>query len=330
MACNILRHKQSALNSREKLLEEGIIPEFNVNRIVSPIAKFDEVVGKMNTQAQRDYQVSIPLYTREKREGGDYYIVPNKDAFEAIDNKRKELGIFDSQESFGSYWNKQVDKLYQEPDESTFYQKTQQTIVKEGVVELFESNPELANTVYEALGFKTNITQNNKSYYRGQIEQPTIDKDGNLVLYAKEDELYKRAGLKSKGVSMTDNLQSAIEYGNGQLEVAQNLASESYDAEQELERLSENGYYLIQIPKDISNEIVKEAGEVKVVGDKIVVPKGKFKIEQVIDGVETQITPQQKQQATFMFSEFLDVYLQDFEQVESVLKEEKIIDKKCS
>jgi hypothetical protein len=39
---------------------------------------------------------------------------------------------------------------------------------------------------------------------------------------------------------------------------------------------------------------------------------------------------QQKQQATFMFSEFLDVYLQDFEQVEKILKEEKIIDKKCS
>jgi len=42
------------------------------------------------------------------------------------------------------------------------------------------------------------------------------------------------------------------------------------------------------------------------------------------------ITPQEKQQATFMFSEFLDVYLQDFEQVERILKEEKIIDKKCS
>jgi len=42
------------------------------------------------------------------------------------------------------------------------------------------------------------------------------------------------------------------------------------------------------------------------------------------------ITPQQKQQATFMFSEFLDVYLQDFNQVEKILKEEKIIDKKCS
>jgi hypothetical protein len=85
---------------------------------------------------------------------------------------------------------------------------------------------------------------------------------------------------------MTDNLNSAIEYGNGQLEVAQNLASESYDANQELERLSQNGYYIIQIPKSISNEIVKEAGEVKVIGDKIIIPKGQYKIEQVVDGIE--------------------------------------------
>ena len=43
-----------------------------------------------------------------------------------------------------------------------------------------------------------------------------------------------------------------------------------------------------------------------------------------------QITPQQKQQATFLFSEFLDVYLQDYEQVEKILKQENIIQKKCS
>ena len=42
------------------------------------------------------------------------------------------------------------------------------------------------------------------------------------------------------------------------------------------------------------------------------------------------ITPQQKQDAAFMFSEFLDVYLQDFEQVEKILKQEKVIDKKCN
>ena len=67
--------------------------------------------------------------------------------------------------------------------------------VKPGVQELFDSNPELANQVYEALGLNTTIVQDNKSYYRGQIEEPIIDKNGNLVLYAKEDELYKRAGL---------------------------------------------------------------------------------------------------------------------------------------
>jgi hypothetical protein len=147
-----------------------------------------------------------------------------------------------------------------------------------------------------------NITQDDKSYYRGQIEQPTIDKNGNLVLYAREDELYKRAGLKSKGVSMTDDLQSAIEYGSGQLEVSKNLASEEnigIDLERELDRLDENGYYLIQIPKNISNEIVKEAGEVKVIGDKIVIPKGQYKIEQVIDGVEDQTILQQEQVKKF-------------------------------
>lgn len=195
---------------------------------------------------------------------------------------------------------------WQEQNGLDKFPTSDEVLVRSGVKELFEFNPELANEVYEALGYKTSITQDNKSYYRGQTEEPTIDKNGNLVLYAKEDGLYKKAGLKSKGVSMTDDLQSAIEYGNGQLDVAQNLASETYDAERELERLSENGYYLIQISKNISNEIVKEAGEVKVIGDKIVIPKGQYKIEQVIDGVNTEITPQQKQQAQQLYSQYLE------------------------
>lgn len=182
---------------------------------------------------------------------------------------------------------------------------------KQGVEELFDSNPKLANDVYEALGFTGDIIQDNKSYYRGQIEEPTIDKNGNLVLYAKEDELYKRAGLKSKGVSMTDNLKSAIDYGNGQLTVAMNLASETYDRDIELERLSTEGYWLIQIPKNISNEIVKESGEVKVIGDKIIIPKGQYKIEQVVEGLEAEITPEQKQQALEQYSQYLDTIFPD-------------------
>lgn len=208
------------------------------------------------------------------------------------------------------------------------------------VNKLFEENPDFSSQIYEALGFTGDIIQDNKSYYRGQIEQPTIDKNGNLVLYAKEDELYKRAGLKSKGVSMTDNLKSAIDYGNGQLEVARNLASESYDAEQELDRLSENGYYLIQIPKNISNEVVKEAGEVKVIGDKIIIPKEQYKIEQVIEGLEAQITPQQKATAQQAYSQYLDQIFPDskveeiddslYNSVLNQLEQENIIEKDCS
>ncbi len=191
--------------------------------------------------------------------------------------------------------------------------QTKKELIKPGVEELFDSNPELANQVYEALGFKQTVIQDDKSYYRGQIEEPTVDKNGNLVLYGREDELYKRAGLKSKGISMTDDLQTAIEYGNGQLEVAKNLKSEEnigIDLERELDKLDENGYYLIQIPKSISNEIVKEAGEVKVIGDRLVIPKGQYKIEQVVDGVE-QITSQQKQQALQLYSQYLDSVFPD-------------------
>lgn len=142
------------------------------------------------------------------------------------------------------------------------------------------------------------VAQDDKSYYRGQIEEPTIDKDGNLVLYGREDELYKRAGLKSYGVSMTDNLQTAVEYGEGQFEGAQLRFNDewgydinTWEAEDAWNEIIDNGYWLIQIPKNISNEIVKEAGEVKVVGDKIVIPKGQYKIEQVSESrVETKAT----------------------------------------
>ena len=146
------------------------------------------------------------------------------------------------------------------------------------------------------------ITQDDKSYYRGQIEKPFIDKDGNLILFGREDELYKKAGLKSYGVSMTDNLETAVGYGEGQFERENLLFDDvwgydvnTWEAEDAYNELQENGWWLIQIPKNINYEIVKEAGEVKVIGNKIIVPKGQYKIEQFADNypspTETEGTP---------------------------------------
>ena len=141
------------------------------------------------------------------------------------------------------------------------------------------------------------ITQDDKSYYRGQIEEPTILANGDLVLYGREDELYKRAGLKSKGISMTDDLKSAINYGEGQFEGAQLRFEDlwGYDintwaAEDAYIEMMNNGYWLIQIPKNISNEIIREAGEVKIIGDKIIIPKGQYKIEQISESEYTEPT----------------------------------------
>ena len=137
------------------------------------------------------------------------------------------------------------------------------------------------------------ITQDDKSYYRGQIEEPTILANGDLVLYGREDELYKKAGLKSRGVSMTDDLKTAISYGEGQFEGAQLRFDDvwGYDintwaAEDAYNEMIDNGYWLIQIPKNISNEVVREAGEVKIIGDKIIIPEGQYKIEQISENEE--------------------------------------------
>ena len=68
----------------------------------------------------------------------------------------------------------------------------------------------------------------------------------------------------------------------GNLTFLKNLASEEnigIDLERELDRLDENGYYLIQIPKNISNEIAK--GEVKFLGIKLLFQKDNIKLNKL-------------------------------------------------
>lgn len=161
------------------------------------------------------------------------------------------------------------------------FRKTNEDPYTKSAYDILTTNVEHLR-VLQIVEDKTEIQQDNNSFYRGQISKPIIDKNGNLILRGTKDSLYTRAKLKDFGVSMTNDLKTAIDYGNGQLEVSINLASESYDAEEELNRLSENGYWLIQISKDVKNEIVKEAGEVKILGD-IIVPKGGYKLEHITE-----------------------------------------------
>ena len=162
---------------------------------------------------------------------------------------------------------------------------------------LFNENESLANAVYEALGFN----DLRKEY-------------SNIII----DQVWKR--LASEGITNADSLIGTRDTINNK---------------------DFNKFWATVKDEDIQNVINFFESEKQKALDSYSKYKGEFdpttgtftsndtsffdnKIK------DLNILLQQKQQATFMFSEFLDVYLQDFEQVESVLKEEKIIDKKCS
>lgn len=175
---------------------------------------------------------------------------------------------------------------------------------KEEVSELFESNLELANQIYEALGFKILPKKGTKEYRDVEdiLElEMMLEELGNEKLrgnFKFQDILLKAD--KTKG--FTDKYVGWRKYFNVVTDMDTMIGIYGYVNEKEGYTQSEDTLQqLLQLIKNHVNE---------------------FKIE--------DITPQQKQQATFMFSEFLDVYLQDFNQVEKILKEEKIIDKKCS
>ena len=221
--------------------------------------------------------------------------------------------------------------------------------IKPGVQELFESNPELANQVYEALGFKQTITQDNKSYYRGQLEPFKLDSNGNLILepkYAGWQEEISYDKYKGMGISLSPNLSVSNAQANmfyeGKLSRPEDEGwMDERDSEDWSTRTIDEGYYVVQLDKKYIQDNFKdifdnENYEQRIGSNKnIIIPKGKFKIENIkpdlVEGEDYQlVTPQQKQQATFLFSEFLDVYLQDYEQVEKILKQENIIQKKCS
>ena len=177
-----------------------------------------------------------------------------------------------------------------------------QSILFQSLLDLYDGNRELALQAKARAYSKQfrnwfgdwekglTIKQDNKSYYRGQYDEPIIDKDGNLILKGKKDSLYERAGYNiEKGVSATTDMKSADEYGINQryayeadIEDKYGELDQSWEKEQELNEVAEHGYYLIQFSKNISNKIINEAGEVKIIDD-VVIPKGQYTIEHITD-----------------------------------------------
>jgi LysM repeat protein len=131
------------------------------------------------------------------------------------------------------------------------------------------------------------ITQDDNSYYRGQLGQVEIDGKGNLILRPQSAEWQKKLKESDKGISLSTKLSEAEHYGLWRFEqrkdqIIDNYMS-SYDQDYYLEQLEEEGYSIIQINKDYLSNFEKLKGvesEDRIVTDeKVSIPEGQYKIE---------------------------------------------------
>lgn len=226
---------------------------------------------------------------------------------------------------------------------------------------LFNENTELASQVYEAAGFSNVITPNDKIVFghptigksylkeKGEDKFISLDDDYATEINNKVKEIADKYNVTTYQVKDGGTQKWNNEYNQmmqDMFEVAKQKAiSENktlFTSNTNL--LKTNIKSFDKVINILDEEFYKRIKERQSKGGaKYDIKAWKSQINDVISKIPANkvistdkylsdlfITPQQKQQATFMFSEFLDVYLQDFEQVEKILKEEKVIDKKCS
>jgi len=177
---------------------------------------------------------------------------------------------------------------------------SKETTIKPGVQELFDSNPELANQVYEALGFKKsnlelnfnineadgiNITAVTKNQVVGNIE---LQKEGNNYFVRIVNSSYENQGVA------TELYKEAIKYATERNGILKPDIASAPQVLSIYKKLEKEGLFKI--------DSVSEQWE-----------DGRYVIEGKSTGIlpKNDITPQQKQQALQLYSQYLDSIFPD-------------------
>jgi hypothetical protein len=181
---------------------------------------------------------------------------------------------------------------------------TELNIIKPGVKELFESDSNIANQVYEALGFQGN---NTVRLYR--IENKNIPYDESREGIVSKKEIiggfftdnpntvanYIRKNQSTEGISLVyvDVLKSDLD----KYHVSKNKYAKNMDVE------SDNWI----IPQNINRNYVDLKDLTKVTGNFMTLSKAKTELSDIINNLpKNEITPQQKQQAIQLYSQYLE------------------------
>ena len=206
------------------------------------------------------------------------------------------------------------------------------------VNELFESNPKLANEVYEALGFKKQqyvsklkeITERRKLATKSDLENSQLIKDLRVD---------KSQPKELKPNAADNNLAAIMLYGMKMSELEdKGLSEEMMEATTLAYRILNDFMFdmdELSFYEDILLENPEYASRLSTNENPV---KEFFEndIFEQADKEKFKITPEQKQQAQQLYQSFLDIYLQDFlttdgyYALEEVLVINKIIDRKCN
>ena len=215
---------------------------------------------------------------------------------------------------------------------------------------LFNENPELANSVYEALGL-----DKDSNYYENNIKP----EPNTIFVFGSNPE-----GRHGAGAAKVAREQFGAVYGQGEglqgnayalptkdLKVKENRGFKSISPEQitnsikklyETAKQNPNKQFKVAYRNTTDTSLNGYTGleMIEMFNQAGTIPSNVIFSKEWVDtnklNIKRQITPQQKQQALQLYQSFLDIYLQDFlttdgyYALEEVLVINKIIDRKCN
>jgi predicted kinase len=207
------------------------------------------------------------------------------------------------------------------------------TSVKEGVSELFDSNPELANQVYEALGFKTKpdvilpigTSGSGKSTFIKSLPQKdlvVIEPDamrveftGDINNKSKDKEIYEEAAKRAV---------KAIKQGKQVIFDTTNLTKDKrlpfIEAIKKALPNANIQYKLMELNPELAKQRIKaqiERGEHRANVPDSTIDRHTESYKQMLEDIKSEpisnfeITPQQKQQSLQLYSQYIDTIFPD-------------------
>jgi len=287
---DLSREWRGDLESRPVYTKEG------VNTMRTSSAKADEHFGNPFSEAGYGNTIKVSSIGAAVRMYKDWLLTGAVAESEIVKGSIKDLDKFDNQRT----WI--LDQINQgKLDGATLLYAGKSEARGQGM------HPTALAEVVEQLRVKSTtakprVTQDNNSYYRGQLKPFKLDSKGNLILepqIANWQAEISYDKYKGMGISMSPDLsvanRQASMFYQGELErrITDGFLDEA-DAEAFIERVTEEGYYVVQVDKKYIQDNFKDIFdngdyEQRIGASKpIIIPKGKFVIENFTPDLEEE------------------------------------------